>query len=438
MKTPTNRRNFLKKSALALAGAGLLGKDVLGSEHKSSPESKASIREYRRLGRTGFLVSDIGCGTPLIHDERFLRNILERGVNYIDTAYQYGNGNGERMVGRAIKGMNRASLFITTKVFIDEQMSREDIYSEAKKCNERLDSGYIDCFQMHAASSVKEVRNPEFREAIKKLKREGIIRFCGLSCHGQSWHMISESMDIIVNAAIDEGYYDLFLIVYNYLQRDRAETIMKRCRENDIALTLMKTDPFGGMYLYFKKLIEKTLNDGKELSHGLQAIQDKYRIKHQKARQFFEKFGIEDQNEYRDAAIKFVLNNPDVHSVMITFQNYEDIDNYLNLSGQRFTYKEKAKLREAEKTVGPFYCRHACGICEAECPHHVPINTIMRYNHYFTAQRREKEAMVQYHTLNTAKADLCADCPAPCEAACPFGVKIHDLLQVAHENLSLA
>jgi predicted aldo/keto reductase-like oxidoreductase len=342
------------------------------------------------------------------------------------------------MIGRAIKGMKRESLFITTKIFIDEKMSREDIYSEAKKCNERLDSGYIDCFQMHAASSVKEIQNPEFRKAIKKLKRDGIIRFCGLSCHGQSWHMISESMGTIVNAAIDEGFYDLFLIVYNYLQREEAEKIIKRSKEHDIALTLMKTDPFGGIYLYFKKLIEKHLKDGKELPRGLKAIQNKYQIKHQEAIQFLEKYGIKGDSEFRDAAIRFVLNNPGVHSVMITFQNYEDIDNYLNLSGKRFTYKEQAKLGEAEKLMGPFYCRHACGICEPACPHHVPVNTIMRYNHYFTAQRREKEAMVQYNTLNTAKADLCAECPAPCEAACLFGVKIHDLLQVAHENLSLA
>ncbi|MEF8985451.1 MAG: aldo/keto reductase, partial [Bacteroidales bacterium] len=363
---------------------------------------------------------------------------LEKGVNYIDTAYQYGNGNGERMIGRAIKGMKRESLFITTKIFIDEKMSRDDIYSEVKKCNERLDSGYIDCFQMHAASSVKEVQNPEFRAAIKKLKRDGIIRFCGLSCHGQSWYMISEPLEVVLNAAIDEGYYDLFLMVYNYAQRDQAERILKRCREHDIAVTLMKTDPFGGFYLTVKKSIDRYLNENKEMPASLKRIHDRYLNKHQKARSFLDKYGLGSDSEIRYAAIKFVLNNPGVHSVMITFQNYEDIDNYLNLSGKRFTYKEQAKLGEAEKLMGPFYCRHACGICEPSCPHHVPVNTIMRYNHYFTAQRREKEAMVQYNTLNTAKADLCADCPAPCEVACPFGVKIHDLLQVAHENLSLA
>ena len=199
----------------------------------------------------------------------------------------------------------------------------------------------------------------------------------------------------------------------------------------------MKTDPFGGCYAIYKKMIDKHINGGKEMAEWMKTLNDKFSQKHEKAFRFLGKYGLDGDSETRDAAIRFVLNNPDVHSVMITFQNYGDIDNYLNLSGKRFTYKEQAKLGEAEKLMGPFYCRHACGICEPACPHHVPVNTIMRYNHYFTAQKREKEAMIQYHTLNTAKAELCADCPAPCEAACPFGVKIHDLLQVAHENLSL-
>ncbi|MBS3772229.1 MAG: aldo/keto reductase [Bacteroidales bacterium] len=410
----------------------------LASEHKSIHQSEASIKEYRRLGRTNFMVSDIGCGTTTIQDENFLRAILKRSVNYLDSAYTYQKGNNERMIGRVIKGMERESVFITTKNYVKANMSCDDIISMVKGANKRLDAGYIDCFQMHCPVTAKEVRNPAFIKAMEKLKKDGIIRFCGLSCHGQSWWNKSESMQVIFDAAIDEGIYDLFLLVYNYVQRDMAEYILKRAGENDIATTLMKTDPFGGNYAIYKKMIDKHLNEGKEMTEWMKILDDKFSQKHEKAFRFLGKYGLDGDSEIRDAAIRFVLNNPDVHSVMITFQNYEDIDNYLKLSGQRFTYKEQAKLEEAEKLMGPFYCRHACGICEPSCPHHVPVNTIMRYNHYFTAQRREKEAMVQYNTLNTAKADLCADCPAPCEVACPFGVKIHDLLQVAHENLSLA
>jgi len=61
----------------------------------------------------------------------------------------------------------------------------------------------------------------------------------------------------------------------------------------------------------------------------------------------------------------------------------------------------------------------------------------MRYNHYFTAQSREKYAISQYAELGRPDAGICAACQGFCEAACPYGVTIHTLLEDAHRNLSL-
>lgn len=430
-----NRRNFIKSSGLAIASTGLSGInrfDKINSGDVKIPK----IKEFRRLGRTGFQVSDIGCGAPMIQNENFLRAILDRGINYIDTAYQYQNGNNERMIGRVIKRYERESLFITTKIFIPREMSMDDIIREVTECNKRIDSGYIDCIQMHAASSIKEINNPNFKKAIQKLKRKDIIRFCGVSCHGQSWYTESQPMDQVLDAAINGGFYDLFLLVYNYVQRDMAEYIINRCKKNDIAVTLMKTNPFGGFYSTIKQSIDNLLKEGKELPPEMKTIHEKFTLKQEKAITFLQKYGINDEEGMRDSAIKFVLNNTNVHSVLVTFQEFKDIDDYINLSGQRFDLDDSQNLKYCKEVFNPFYCRHACGICESVCPHKVPVNTIMRYYHYFSAQQRKNYSISQYLNLEN-NASNCFNCSASCQDACPYGVQILSLLKIAHANLSI-
>ena len=83
------------------------------------------------------------------------------------------------------------------------------------------------------------------------------------------------------------------------------------------------------------------------------------------------------------------------------------------------------------------YCRHACGQCEPSCPHDVPVNTIMRYHHYFVAQHREKYAMEKYYALQNRAVSLCSNCAGYCQNACPHNVPIQGLLLQAHYTPSL-
>jgi ferredoxin len=108
------------------------------------------------------------------------------------------------------------------------------------------------------------------------------------------------------------------------------------------------------------------------------------------------------------------------------------------LVGLGFTETDEAGLSAHADIEGRLYCRHACGLCESHCPSRVPVNTIMRYNHYFAAQGREKYAMKKYAELDGQRADACRNCEGFCQAACPYKVPINDLLKFAHSNLSLA
>ena len=116
---------------------------------------------------------------------------------------------------------------------------------------------------------------------------------------------------------------------------------------------------------------------------------------------------------------------------------FDDVKNLLKLSGSSLGKEETSMLAAFEEGCGQLYCRHACGECESSCPHQVPVNTIMRYNHYFDAHGSEKYALEKYALLAASKADNCRDCTGWCEKSCPYGVPIQGLLNIAHTRLTL-
>jgi ferredoxin len=135
--------------------------------------------------------------------------------------------------------------------------------------------------------------------------------------------------------------------------------------------------------------------------------------------------------------MKFVLGNPNVSCVCPTIKNFSDLEFYVNLSGAKFDLEAKETLASYAALFGDLYCRHSCDKCESSCPHAVRVNTIMRYNHYFRAQGREKTAMVKYAALPKSKADKCRNCSGYCEKSCPYGVPIQGLLVLADHTLTL-
>jgi predicted aldo/keto reductase-like oxidoreductase len=434
-----DRRTFLSKSSICVAGVGIAGSATIYSGDKHNQEQEQpEIREYRVLGRTGFRVSDIGCGAMGITNENVLKAIISGGINLIDTAEAYANGNNERMVGRAIKDFPRQSLFINTKIEVSENDTGKSLISRVRKSLERLDTDYIDGLMLWNVSSVRETENKVFHKVFRQMKNEGLVKFCGVSCHGSNFiGEPPETMEQIICSAADSGRFDLVMFVYNYVQQEMGENILKLCAKQNIGTTLMKTDPFGGAYLNVIDLVRNYQNESKAIPENVQKVYDKILKKQEKAMPFLLKHGLSDINSRKEAAVSFALNNPAVNSVLISFTSFSDVNDYINLSGARLNDKTVSMVNSMRDTYGPLYCRHACGICESKCPSGVPVNTIMRYNHYFIAQSREKFAIQQYHELAGPNAEKCSGCKGFCESACPYGVPIQTLLADAHRNLSL-
>jgi len=402
------------------------------------------IKEYRRLGRTDFKVSDISVGGGPLSNDNVLRAALEAGINYIDTAEHYERGGSERTIGQVLKVHDRDSVFITTKLNIsfNKRITKADLRDRFMKCLERMGTDRADCLMIHMCT-LDQVKYEPYHELIGELKAEGKVRFSGLSNHGADLSLfgpLKDPMDQVVMAAVEDGRFDIMLFVYNFLQRESGERIIKACAAKDVGVTLMKTDP--GLTISSESEVltsmeDRYKKDGREIPESLLKSKQKAAERAALLEAFLKKHGLEGTEKARDAAIKFCLGNPGVHTVCPSINSFEALQAFLRLSGQKLDLDDEAVLDDSREAFGGSYCRHACGLCEPSCPRGVPVNTIMRYEYYFGAKGRQKEAMGLYAALGESRgAGGCADCAGYCEAACPYGVAIQARLLVAHEDLA--
>ena len=431
-----DRRSFLKASTLGLAGVGATLTTTPSFSAAGREAETPKIKGYRTLGRTGFKVSDIGIGTARVYPIPVMNAVLDAGVNYIDTAEGYGRGTAEKNIGEAIKGRDRKSLFITTKIRMRGVSSKEQVVKKVQQCLQRLQTDYVDCLMVQGPPTVKSLKDEHFHRGMVQLKQEGKVRFIGVANHGSRFQSQGETMEEVLVGAVEDGRFDVLLVVYNFLQKEAGEKVIEAAAKKGIAVTIMKSDPLG-RYFETKERVEQMKKEGKAVDERMERYMARMEETAKKAEFFLRENNLKNPSDIKAAALKFVLGNPHVGTLNLAFRNFDDVQNLLKLSGSGMGQKDKALLTAYEKECGQLYCRHACGICESDCPHQVPVNTIMRYNHYFEAHGSEKFAMHKYAQLETPKADTCRNCPGFCEQSCPYGVPIQGLLNTAHLRLTL-
>ena len=431
-----NRRDFLKTSAIGLAGAGAgLAANPVQAATPPSEAADVRIKSYRTLGRTGFRASDIGIGTSQTFPTEVLKAALDAGVNYFDTGEGYGRGQAERSIGEAIKGRDRASLFITTKFRVDGLADTAAIAAKLEESLARLQTGYVDCLMINP-STTAAVKNEVFHAAVADLKKQGKVRFAGAASHGPRQPGQGEPMETVLTAAVEDGRFDVVLVVYNFLQREPGDKVLAAAANKNVGATIMKSNPLG-RYYDTKNRIEQMKKDGQTVDERMLQSMAQMEEQAKKAEGFIRERGLTTPAEIKAAALKFVLADPRVHTLNLAFNTFDDVKSLLALSGSGLAAGDKGLLAAYEQDCGSLYCRHACGLCEPACPHGVPVNTVMRYDHYFGAQGSERFAMEQYAELDGARAETCRSCPGPCEQACPYGVPVRTLLAMAHGRLTL-
>lgn len=149
---------------------------------------------YRRLGKAGLKVSEIGLGNWLTFggaiDEQVaracIRKAIDLGINFFDTADVYNRGGGEECYGRELSEFRRQDLVIATKVYFpmsdgvnDRGLSRKHIFESIHASLERLRIDYVDLYQCHRLD--EEVEIYEVVRAMDDLVRQGKVLYWGVS-----------------------------------------------------------------------------------------------------------------------------------------------------------------------------------------------------------------------------------------------------------------
>jgi voltage-dependent potassium channel beta subunit len=150
--------------------------------------------EYRRIGKSGLKVSEIGLGSWLtygtaVEKQNAIACIHEAyalGINFFDTANAYNRGESEKVVGEALRSYDRSSYVLATKVFFpmgegpnDKGLSRKHIIEQCEASLQRLGVDYIDLYQCHRYDP--EVPVEETLRALDDLITQGKVLYAGVS-----------------------------------------------------------------------------------------------------------------------------------------------------------------------------------------------------------------------------------------------------------------
>ena len=200
--------------------------------------------KYRKLGRTGFNVSDIShglwgmSGWSGSEDQESLQAMqlaIEQGCNFFDTAWAYGEGKSDGLLGEILSRNKGKRLYAASKVppmngrwpALPDYKYREvfpasQVISYAEKIREKLGTESIDILQFHVWDD-SWAGEPEFRETVQKLKSEKLIRFFGLSIN--RWQPENGI------AALRTGLVDTVQVIYNIFDQSPEDKLFPVCRE---------------------------------------------------------------------------------------------------------------------------------------------------------------------------------------------------------------
>jgi hypothetical protein len=128
---------------------------------------------------------------------------------------------------------------------------------------------------------------------------------------------------------------------------------------------------------------------------------------------------------FAQAALRWTLSNPDVDALIISMKSPEQIDEYLGASGSQSVGNADLRLLAGYAARnGASYCQHGCNRCEASCPAGVEISEVLRTRMYAVDYRDDELARRDYARLANAAGPCLACTTTPCAGACPNGIPI--------------
>jgi predicted aldo/keto reductase-like oxidoreductase len=349
-------------------------------------------------------------GKPDIDREaaiNLIREGIDSGINYVDTAYPYHNKTSENVVGEALKGGYREKVTLVTKcpVFNPDFTLTDHFDKYLDEQLEKLQTDHLDFYLLHALDNKlfeEKVIGLKLIERAQSAKDSGKIKRLGFSFHDKPE---------ILKKIVDTESFDLMLVQYNIIDQVNQEMIAYGANKG-LAVAIMGSVGGGRLAGPPPDSMQKWLSEGRQ--------------------------------NYVDLALKFVLSNPNISVALSGMGSQEMLHDNLNLvrkpNYDRYENDEEDRIQNIAqkfKELSDLVCT-GCGYC-MPCPNEVNIKLIFDYliRNQLYGQEGAKMWYSQIGKVRWApgeNASACIEC-GECLDKCPQKIPIIDQLKEAHRIL---
>ena len=288
---------------------------------------------YRTFGRTGWQVSDIGYGMWGMggwsgsDDEESLGSLhraVELGCNFFDTAWGYGRGHSEQLLGQLVRAHPDKRIYVATKIppkngqwparpeySLDETFPPDHIREYVESSLRNLGLGSMDLIQFHVWDD-SWAEDKRWQKAMDDLKREGLVRTVGISLN--RW----EPENAI--RALRTGLIDAVQVIYNIFDQAPEDELFPVCRELNIGV--IARVPFDEGTLTGTLTLDSQWPEGDWRNGYFGSENLKASVERAKALRPVIPAGM----TMPEMALRFILSNPDVSTIIPGMRKLKNVE----------------------------------------------------------------------------------------------------------------
>jgi aryl-alcohol dehydrogenase-like predicted oxidoreductase len=295
--------------------------------------------KLRRFGRTGWQVSEIGygmwgmagwTGSEDAESLAALQRSIDLGCNFFDTAWAYGDGHSEELLGKTLRSNSSKKLYVATKIppknrrwpalkefSLDDSYPADYVFEYVDKSLKNLGLDSLDLIQYHTWMD-SWLDDPRTQQTIDKLRASGKVRAIGISQN--RWEPENGIR------AVKSGLIDAVQVIYNIFDQNPEDELFPACRQKDVAI--IARVPFDEGSLTGTLTLDSAWPKGDWRNTYFVPENLKNSVEHANALKPL----VTANSTLPEMALRFILNNPDVATIIPGMRKIHHVEANLSVS----------------------------------------------------------------------------------------------------------